>query len=284
MLGNRFNDFELIRELGHGSYGKIYLVKSKAEVAQYNKFLSCTGQMGTVNFHSTQDSTKMLNTTNFVQSSAAISTNGHQSANDAKRGSTKVKPPPEPMTYILKKIHLNEAKHKQQLAALREAHIMSQLDHPNVIKFYTSFLEGENLFILMEYASQGDLYQILKDQRLRKKYLCERDLWSFAYQLLLAVDYIHQRDVIHRDIKCLNIFLSENKKVKLGDMGVSKVQKYGMCLQGTRVGTPLYLAPELVKANPYDHKIDIWAIGCAIYHLACLEPPFHGDNLINLGQ
>lgn len=111
---------------------------------------------------------------------------------------------------------------------MREAYIMSQLDHPNIIKFYTSFLEGENLFILMEYASQGDLYQVLKDQRIRKKYLCERDLWCYAYQLLVAVDYIHQRDVIHRDIKCLNVFLSENKIIKLGDMGVSKVQKFGL--------------------------------------------------------
>ena len=98
------------------------------------------------------------------------------------------------------------------------------------------------------------------------------------------MDYVHQRDVIHRDIKCLNVFLSENKRVKLGDMGVSKVQRYAHCQQGTRVGTPLYLAPELVKGNAYDHKIDMWALGCAIYHLACLEPPFHGDNLITLGQ
>jgi len=58
----------------------------------------------------------------------------------------------------------------------------------------------------------------------------------------------------------------------------------GHLVQGTRVGTPLYLAPELVKSQPYDHKIDIWAVGCALYHLAVLEPPFSGDNLIALGN
>ena len=55
-------------------------------------------------------------------------------------------------------------------------------------------------------------------------------------------------------------------------------------MQGTRVGTPLYLSPELVKQQPYDFKVDIWAIGCALYHLASLEPPFQGDNLITLGN
>jgi NIMA (never in mitosis gene a)-related kinase len=89
---------------------------------------------------------------------------------------------------------------------------------------------------------------------------------------------------MHRDIKCLNIFLADQKTIKLGDMGVSKVAPMGLLAQGTRVGTPLYLAPELVQAQPYDHKIDIWATGCALYHLACLEPPFHGDNLVTLGN
>ena len=70
----------------------------------------------------------------------------------------------------------------------------------------------------------------------------------------------------------------------MGDLGVSKHQFLGQLQLGTRVGTPLYLAPELVKSQPYDHKIDIWAIGCALYHLAVLEPPFQGENLITLGQ
>ena len=95
---------------------------------------------------------------------------------------------------------------------------------------------------------------------------------------------MHSHGFMHRDIKCLNIFLTDQKTVKLGDLGVSKFQASGTLLQGTRVGTPLYLAPEVIKAQAYDHKIDIWAIGCALYHLACLEPPFQADNLVTLGN
>lgn len=89
---------------------------------------------------------------------------------------------------------------------------------------------------------------------------------------------------MHRDIKCLNIFLSDSKTIKLGDLGVSEIVPSGVTQQGTRIGTPLYLAPELVKNQQYDHKIDMWAIGCALYHLAGLETPFQGDNLVNLGN
>lgn len=106
----------------------------------------------------------------------------------------------------------------------------------------------------------------------------------FAYEILLGLEYLHSKQIIHRDIKTLNIFLSEKqKRIKIGDFGVSKVS--GMAAaQGTRVGTPLYLSPELIQHQPYDFKVDMWAVGCACYHLATLEPPFYGDNLILLGN
>jgi NIMA (never in mitosis gene a)-related kinase len=104
--------------------------------------------------------------------------------------------------------------------------------------------------------------------------LPEKEIWDYALQILKAIQFLHQNNIIHRDIKCLNIFLTDQKVIKIGDLGVSKFQLMGQLVQGTRVGTPLYLAPELVKSQPYDHKIDIWAIGCALYHLAVMEPPF----------
>ena len=160
---------------------------------------------------------------------------------------------------------------------------MQKLNHPNIIKFYTSFVDNDNLFILMEYAQHGDLYRLIKEQRAKKKYISEKDLWNFAKQILQGVEYLHSIDVLHRDIKCLNIFLSDNKQIKLGDMGVSDILARGSHMHRQRVGTPLYLSPELIKNYQYDHKIDIWAVGCALYHLSQLEPPFQGENLVTLG-
>ena len=76
---------------------------------------------------------------------------------------------------------MKETKLKMQLAAVKEAKIMGTLDHPNIIKYYTSFLEGGYLYILMEYAQKGDLYNILKEQRTKKKYISEKDLWEYAH-------------------------------------------------------------------------------------------------------
>ena len=100
--------------------------------------------------------------------------------------------------------------------------LTEKYEHPNIIKYFTSFMENDHLHILMEYAIYGDMYKALKDQRAKKKYIAEKDLWDYSYQILRAVQYLHKVGVIHRDIKCLNIFLSENKVIKLGDMGVSK--------------------------------------------------------------
>lgn len=125
---------------------------------------------------------------------------------------------------------------------------------------------------------------MLKKQREKRKFFAEKDIWRFAYEIALALDYLHSHKIIHRDIKCLNIFLNENRCIKIGDLGVSKVVGSLNLLQGTRVGTPLYLSPELVKQQPYDYKIDIWAMGCVLYHVSQLEPPFSGDNLIVLGN
>jgi NIMA (never in mitosis gene a)-related kinase len=76
----------------------------------------------------------------------------------------------------------------------------------------------------MEYANKGDMYQILKEQRTRKKFISEKDMWDYSYQLLKAINFLHDNNIIHRDIKCLNIFLSDHKTIKLGDLGVSKIQ------------------------------------------------------------
>jgi serine/threonine protein kinase len=115
------------------------------------------------------------------------------------------------------------------------------------------------------------------------KTFTEDELWNYAYQILQGLDYLHMSNIIHRDIKCLNLLVKDGK-VKIGDLGVSKIVSHINALHCSRVGTPLYLPPELIKQQPYDYKVDMWSLGCSLYHLASLEPPFGGDNLITLGN
>jgi NIMA (never in mitosis gene a)-related kinase len=185
--------------------------------------------------------------------------------------------------YVMKKINMKHVKLKHQKEALKEAQILRRVKHPNIIRYYTSFVEEEYLYIIMEYAEGGDLAVLIKSHKERKKFFSEREIWDLGWELCQALDYLHNNNIIHRDIKTLNIFLSKDRHVKLGDLGVSKIVSSAASLQGTRVGTPLYLSPELVKQLPYDYKVDIWALGCVLYHLVSLEPPFYGDNLITLG-
>jgi len=91
---------------------------------------------------------------------------------------------------------------------VKEAQILKTINHPHVIKYFTSFMEDGCLHILMEYADGGDLYELLKSQKKKWKYFSEKDLWIFAYEILLGLEYLHSKNVIHWDIKTLNIFIS----------------------------------------------------------------------------
>ena len=195
---------------------------------------------------------------------------------------------PKPKTdpnalYVLKRISLKRHRGKH-LAGVKEAKIMSKLDHPNIVKLLNSFVEGKYLFILMEYAARGDLCKLVAEHKAKGKYISEQDIWRFASQILAGVQYMHSMQVMHRDIKCLNIFLTDDKKLKIGDLGVAEVLKQGFAFRGKRLGTPMFMSPEQVKNQQYGHKIDCWAAGCSLYHLACLEPPFTGETLAALGN
>ena len=186
--------------------------------------------------------------------------------------------------YVMKKMELNHLKEKQQRECYREVSILRKVNHPNIIKYYSSFLEKENLYIIMEYAESGDLYSLIKHYKKHLKFFEEFDIWRIASEILNGLNYLHSHNIIHRDIKCLNLFLTKDKHVKIGDLGVSTIVSNMNALHCTRVGTPLYLSPELIKQIPYDYKVDIWSFGCSLYHLCMLQPPFSGDNLITLGN
>ena len=103
-----------------------------------------------------------------------------------------------------------------------------------------------------------------------------------GYDTLDIKKYLHDNNIIHRDLKSANLFLMKNGLVKIGDLNVSKIAKLGMAY--TQIGTPYYASPEIWKDTPYDSKTDIWSIGCIVYEMCALKPPFRGTSLINLAE
>lgn len=155
----------------------------------------------------------------------------------------------------------------------------------------TSFVEDDCLYIVQEFAQNGDLQTVIKRQKEKqKKRMKETELWAMMYELLLGIKHLHDNGIIHRDLKPLNIFLNSKRCIKIGDLGVAKLNDSTVVptlqdcqISDNKVGTPLYLAPELVMNKKYDYKVDVWAAGVIMYYLTALSPPFSGDNISDLG-
>jgi NIMA (never in mitosis gene a)-related kinase 1/4/5 len=131
----------------------------------------------------------------------------------------------------------------------------------------------------MEYADGGDLHTRIKQLKEAKKFFSEDDILNIFTQISLAIKHLHDRKILHRDLKSQNIFLTKNNIVKLGDFGIAKVLSHTKENVQTIVGTPYYLSPEIVENKPYNHKSDIWSLGILLYEMAALEPPFNGSSL-----
>jgi NIMA (never in mitosis gene a)-related kinase len=129
-------------------------------------------------------------------------------------------------------------------------------------------------------CSGGDLCDYLQKRKLSKKPLSEDEILTFFVQLCLGLKHMHDRKILHRDIKTKNVFLAEHEStVVLGDMGISKVLEFtGQCAN-TAIGSPYYLSPEIYKGTSYDTGTDIWSLGCILYELATFKPPFNGTNV-----
>jgi NIMA (never in mitosis gene a)-related kinase len=106
------------------------------------------------------------------------------------------------------------------------------------------------------------------------------EIWSVLVQSLRGLKCLHLHNVFHRDMKSANIFISTTGSVKIGDLNVSKIAKKGLLY--TQTGTPYYASPEVWKNKPYDSKSDIWSMGCILYEMAELKPPFRAENMDSL--
>lgn len=183
--------------------------------------------------------------------------------------------------YVLKRINLKKASKREQHAAEQEAKLLSKLKHPNIVTYKDSF-QGKDgyLHIAMQFCEGGDLYTKLKEQK--GVPLEERQVVEWFVQIAMALQYMHERNILHRDLKTQNIFLTKSKIIKVGDLGIARVLESSSDMATTLIGTPYYMSPELFSNKPYNHKSDVWALGCCVYEMATLKHAFNAKDMNSL--
>jgi len=180
---------------------------------------------------------------------------------------------------VAKEISVSHLTEKERQSTLAEAGVLSMMSHSNIVAYVATFCEGPKLHIVMEYADGGDLAKKIHERKERHRTFSEREIMFILVQLALALQHIHARNILHRDLKPLNIFLTKLGVVKLGDFGIAKVLGSTSAAAQTVIGTPHYLSPEICNNEPYGIQSDLWALGVVLYELAALRVPFHAHSL-----
>ena len=211
------NDFEIIKTIGSGSFGNVYLVKNK--------------------------------------------NNNHY--------------------YAMKSLEKSLIKQKnQEEHTITERILMSKLNNPFMVKLYYCFQDKKYLYFIMELVQGGELLFHLKKQI---RFDDERTRFYIS-ELILALEYLHNNNIIYRDIKPENILLDKTGHIKLIDFGLSKIYKNNNEKMFTLCGTPFYLAPEVIEKKGYNNSADWWSLGCLMYEMLSGNPPFkiEGANVYSI--
>ena len=189
-----------------------------------------------------------------------------------------VKSKKDNLIYALKRVELNKMMPNEKDNSLNEIRLLASIHHINIISYKESFYEENTntLNLVLEYADAGDLQSKISAHKNVQKYFNENTIWSIFIQMVRGIKALHDKNIIHRDLKSANIFLMKNGICKLGDLNVSKEAKAGL-LQ-TQTGTPYFASPEVWSGKPYGLKSDIWSLGCILYQMTTLKMPFQGNN------
>lgn len=175
----------------------------------------------------------------------------------------------------LKRVKIFDMKDaKSRVDCLREINLLQKLDHPNIIRYSLSFIDKNDLFIVLELADGGDLSKLIRHFLKQHQLLTEKTVLKYFTQICSAVKYIHSRSVLHRDIKPANIFMTSSGCVKLGDFGLGRYFSPQTMDAHSLVGTFYYMAPERIRQSGYGFSSDVWSVGCVLYELMALRPPF----------
>jgi len=184
---------------------------------------------------------------------------------------------------VVKQMETSAMEPKERNEAVKEAMLLKKMDHPNIIRFKEVFITRKHrLCIVMDYADGGDVHMKIKSRE--GVLLPEEQILEWFVQTCFALKHVHERKVLHRDLKTQNIFLMSNGHVKLGDFGIARVLDATKDYARTMVGTPYYLSPEIIEDRPYNFKSDIWSLGVVLYEMTTLKHPFDADSLVILAS
>jgi len=183
--------------------------------------------------------------------------------------------------YVMKMV---ECKAESQEDALKEVDILNKLNHPNIVGFIENFFSSKGeLCIVMEYCDSGDLDGYINELKKNKKQMSADQCLDYFAQICMALQYLHENKILHRDLKPQNVFLSNQRRmVKLGDFGITKTLENSVAMAITRIGTPYYFSPELCRSKPYNNKSDVWALGVVTYQMMKLRLPFEARDMNEL--
>ena len=178
--------------------------------------------------------------------------------------------------YAIKSLNFKDISQRERQNIEREVDLLKELKHPNIVLYKDSFIDKDNYFnIVITFCEGGDLYKKI----FRENNTCfdENTIIKWIVQLLLGLSYIHDKKIVHRDIKTKNIFIQNENFLRIGDFGIAKLFNQTQTMNKI-VGTPLYMAPECFKQNnKYSYKSDIWSLGCCIYEMCNLKHAFEGN-------
>lgn len=181
--------------------------------------------------------------------------------------------------YALKEIDLTYLSPKDKKSAQNEVQFLRVLKGPTIVKFWESFVANNKIYIVMEYASQGALSSLISKKIQSGTHFSYEITMKYIAQITLAIMAMHTKNILHRDIKTQNIFITKNGVLKLGDFGISRELESKDAKAGTSCGTPLFMPPEVCLGYKYDHKADVWAVGVILYELICLRKPFESETI-----